>query len=55
MIQFLRGTRENLTTTNKVIGSCQPVFEMDTFRLKVGDGSTAYNDLPYIGGFSRYN
>ena len=27
----------------------EPGFEVDTYRLKIGDGKTAWNDLPYIG------
>lgn len=50
MIQLLRGTHDSLTKTNRVIGDGQPVFELDTFRLKIGNGTLNYNDLPYIGG-----
>lgn len=48
MIQFLRGSQSALTTNNPVIGQGQPVFELDTRQLKIGDGTSNYSDLPYL-------
>lgn len=47
-IQFLRGTRSAITASNKVIADGQPLYEKDTNKLKVGDGSTEAKSLPYI-------
>ena len=47
-IQFLRGTKSKITASNKVLADGQPLYETDTHKLKVGDGSTAAKSLPYI-------
>ena len=44
-----RGTAERWQELNLVLDQGEPGFELDTYRLKVGDGQTAWNDLPYIG------
>lgn len=33
---------------NPVLGKGEPVYEFDTRRLKIGDGRTKYNGLPYV-------
>lgn len=48
-IQFLRGDESDIKSENPVLEAGQPCVELDTHKLKIGDGSTAYNDLPYIG------
>lgn len=55
MFQFKRGTQERWTELNPVLLPGEPGYEYDTHRLKVGDGSTAWKDLPYIGEESIYN
>lgn len=50
MIQFRRGTASAASTANEVLAAGQPFVETDTSKLKIGDGSTHFNDLPYIGG-----
>ena len=47
--QFRRGNAEVWNRNNPVLGRGEPGFEIDTFRLKIGDGSTLWNDLPYVG------
>ena len=47
-IQFLRGTKSNVTASTKVLADGQPLYEKDTHKLKVGDGSTQAKSLPYI-------
>lgn len=47
-IQFLRGTHSKVAASNKVLSDGQPLYEKDTQKLKVGDGSTAAKSLPYI-------
>lgn len=46
-IQLKRGTSINLSNWNGVLKSGEPVFDYDN-KLKIGDGVTHYNDLPYI-------
>ena len=38
----------NLNKTNEVLEKGQYVYEVDTGKVKIGDGKTKYNDLPYI-------
>jgi hypothetical protein len=49
-IQLKRGTAAAWTTANTVLLVGQPGVETDTHKWKVGDGSTAWNDLPYMLG-----
>lgn len=48
-IQFLRGTKSAIAAENPVLLAGQPCVETDTGQMKVGNGSTAYNSLPYVG------
>ena len=48
-IQFKRGTAAALTRNNLVFAAGEPVFVIDENRMKIGDGETAWNDLPYMG------
>lgn len=48
-IQLRRDTAANWTTNNPIPASGEPCFETDTGKFKIGDGTTAYNDLPYQG------
>lgn len=50
--QLKRGTAERFATINPVLAQGEPGFEYDKNRLKVGDGFTPWNDLPYIQGIS---
>lgn len=49
-IQFKRGTYRAFKTANPVLFEGQPAFEIDTNRMKIGNGINRYLDLPYIGG-----
>ena len=49
-IQLRRDTAANWSTNNPTPASGEPCFETDTGKLKIGDGTTAYNDLAYQGG-----
>lgn len=42
-----RNTASNWNSSNPILASGQMGLETDTFRFKVGDGSTAWNSLPY--------
>lgn len=48
-IQFKRGTAAKWAELNLVLEAGQPGFVTDENRLKIGDGVTAWKDLPYIG------
>lgn len=48
-IQLKRGTAEALSRVNPVLAAGEPGFVIDENRMKIGDGITAWNDLPYIG------
>ena len=45
-----RGTSEAWSRVNPTLADGEPGFEKDTNKLKIGDGSKAWNDLPYFGG-----
>jgi hypothetical protein len=44
-----RDTSENWTRINPILGQGEPAFELDTGKLKIGDGITRWNELSYIG------
>lgn len=46
--QLRRGNLIEWETKNPVLAVGEPSFVIDKFKLKIGDGSTAWNDLPYI-------
>lgn len=48
--QFRRGLAENWKKNNPILAQGEPGFERDTYRLKIGDGVTAWNDLAYFEG-----
>lgn len=43
-------TAETLAAKNPVLLKGEVVYESDTRKHKVGDGTTAWNSLPYAGG-----
>jgi len=47
-IQFRRDTAANWRTYNTLLASGEPGFETDARLLKVGDGVTTWNTLPYV-------
>lgn len=49
VIQMRRGTAAQWTTANPVLTSGEPGFETDTLKFKLGDGSTTWNSLAYVG------
>ncbi len=50
LIELRRGTAAAWTLANPVLANGEPGFEDDTNKMKVGDGVTAWNLLPYISG-----
>ncbi len=49
-IQFRRDTAHNLETINPVLMDGEPCVDLTNGTLKIGDGTTAYNDLKKISG-----
>ncbi len=48
VIQLRRATAAYWTTSNPVLRRGEPGFEIDTLKLKIGNGSTAWNSLAYL-------
>ena len=46
--QFKRGTAQRWIEVNPILKQGEPGFEYDTNKLKIGDGLTHWNNLPYI-------
>lgn len=46
--QLKRGTSEAWTRNNPKLYPGEPGFELDTGKLKIGDGIKFWRDLPYI-------
>lgn len=49
-IQLRRGTRAEWTAQNPVLLEGEVAIELDSYRnrIKIGDGTTAWNSLPYF-------
>jgi len=50
-IQFRRGSSSNWVSGNPTLISGEPGFETDTLKLKIGDGTTAWSGLNYVGTY----
>jgi len=48
--QLRRSISSNWSSTNPILQAGEPGFETDTYKLKIGDGITPWNLLPYISG-----
>lgn len=46
--QVKRGAAARWEELNPILNPGEPGFEMDTFKLKIGNGSTPWKELPYI-------
>jgi hypothetical protein len=46
-IKLRRDTSQNWTTANPILAAGETGFEIDTRMIKLGDGSTRWNSLPY--------
>ena len=47
--RFKRGTAARWAEVNPILEQGEPGFVYDTNQLKIGDGLTHWNDLPFIG------
>lgn len=52
-LQLKRGTSKAFARINPILKSGEPAWESDRQRLKIGDGCTPYNRLPYIADANR--
>ena len=50
ILQLKRGTAERWATVNPILAIGEPGFVYDSNQLKIGDGVSAWNELPYISG-----
>lgn len=49
-IKLRRDSAARWTSVNSVLASGEPGFELDTGKLKIGDGTTAWSGLSYLSG-----
>jgi microcystin-dependent protein len=49
-LQLRRGTAAEWTAANPILAVGEPGFEVDTLKMKLGDGATAWTSLTYVGG-----
>lgn len=49
-ISFRKGTSSEWTTSNPVLASGEPGYDLTNNVLKIGDGTTSWNSLDPIGG-----
>lgn len=49
LVQIRRGTKSQWISSNPILANGEMGFEIDTGRLKIGDGSYNWNNLNYIG------
>lgn len=49
-IRFQRVTPERAAALNPILDLGEPCYEKGTGKVKVGDGITPWNALPYLGG-----
>ena len=54
-IQARRDTAANWTSTNPTLAAGEFGFETDTGKMKVGNGSTAWTGLSYVGAGTAEN
>ena len=47
-IRLRRDQAANWTSANPTLAAGEAGFELDTRRIKIGDGATAWNDLSYV-------
>ena len=50
IFKLRRGMSADWTRVNPILEAGEPAFEIDTLKLKIGNGLTPWNDLPYTAG-----
>ena len=51
--QFKRGTAQRWLEVNPILRQGEPGFEIDTGKLKIGNGITTWKDLPYLDTITK--
>jgi hypothetical protein len=51
-IQLKRGNSSSIASSNPVLAAGEICVELDTGKFKIGDGSSEWGDLPYVGSVS---
>lgn len=54
-IQSRRGLAADWTSVNPTLYAGEMGYETDTKKFKIGDGTTVWTSLPYIGGWRSYS
>lgn len=54
-IQLKRGQSSSWLALNPILAPGEPGFEMDTGRLKIGNGVDSWNELIYVGENEVFN
>ena len=52
-LQFKRATDKTFRDQNPILLRGEPGYEWNTHKLKIGDGETRWNRLPYIGDHTK--
>ena len=55
VLQLKRATAARWLELNPILEAGEPGFVMDENRFKIGDGTTAWDNLPYIGESEVFN
>ena len=53
MIQFKRGKTANWRKTKQPLAAGQPGYDKDKHKIKIGDGESDWQELPYASGLFR--
>ena len=53
--QLRRGLEQAWKKNNPLLAAGEPGYELDTHKVKIGDGINFWNDLPYIGEHNIIN
>jgi hypothetical protein len=48
--KFRRGSSTEWIDTNPLLADGEPGFELNTGKVKIGNGADRWNDLPYLAG-----
>ncbi len=54
-IKFRKETAANWSTVNPVLNEGEPGIETDTLKMKVGNGTSSWNSLDYVGAGTAQN
>lgn len=53
MIQIKRGSTQNWITNSEKLADGQPAYDKTRNKLKIGNGSKTFNELPDVSGLSK--